>query len=290
MNKLKILAPGKINFHLQITSRRDDGFHNLISIFQMVSLYDEIIIEKTKNNEIILNGNFDCSRDNNLIYKAAYWLQKTFRINNGFRISCNKNIPTGSGMGGGSSDAAATLIGINSLLELNISDYILQKGALKLGSDIPFFLGSGTAIAEGRGEKLFPLKTRTDLILLICNTDLYSSTKGAFNMLENNSIKSGLMSRADLSNNYLNLSPSKWSFRNSFSPYLFKINPLYEEIINILNTNGSEFSSITGTGSSVFGVFSDHETVNSAQKVLKDVNIISHKLKMLANRPEPVYN
>jgi len=260
------------------------------AIFQMVSLYNEITIESTKNNEIILNGNFDCPREHNLIYKAAYWLKKTFKINNGFRITCIKNIPPGAGMGGGSSDAAATLIGINSLLKLNISDYVLQKGALKLGSDIPFFLGSATAIAEGRGEKLYPLKTRKDLILLICNTGLYSSTKEAFNMLQNNSIKSGLMSRGDLSDNYLNLSPSKWSFLNSFSPYLLKIHPLYEEIINILNNNGSEFSSITGTGSSVFGVFSDHETVNSAQMVLKDSNIITHKLKMLANRPEPVYN
>ena len=290
MNKVKILAPGKINLHLQITSKRDDGFHNIISIFQMVSLYDEIIIESIKNNEIILNGNFDCSMENNLIYKASSWFKKTFKINNGFRITCNKNIPPGAGMGGGSSDAAATLIGINSLLKLNISDSFLQKGALKLGSDIPFFLGSTTAIAEGRGEKLYPLNTRKDLILLICNTGLYSSTKEAFNMLQNNSIKAGLMSRNDLTDNYLNLSPSKWSFQNTFSPYLFKIQPMYEEIINSLNNNGSEFSSITGTGSSIFGVFRDHKTANSAQMVLKDSNIITHKLKMLANRPEPVYN
>ncbi|MEA1911118.1 MAG: 4-(cytidine 5'-diphospho)-2-C-methyl-D-erythritol kinase [Spirochaetota bacterium] len=290
MNKLKILAPGKINLHLQITSKRDDGFHNLISIFQMVSLYDEMTIESTRSNKIIVNGNFDCSMENNLIYKAADWLKKTFTINYGFRITCNKNIPSGAGMGGGSSDAAATLIGINSLLKLNISDNVLQKGALKLGSDIPFFLGSATAIAEGRGEKLYPLKTRKDLILLICNTGLYSSTKEAFNMFQINSNKPDSMSINELSNSYLNLSPSKWTFQNSFSSYLLKIHPIYEEIINIFNNNGSEFSSITGTGSSVFGVFSDHKTANSAQMVLKDSNIITHKLKMLANRPEPVYN
>lgn len=290
MNKLKILAPGKINLHLQIISRREDGFHNLISIFQMVSLYDEITIESIKNNEIIINGNFDCSLENNLIYRAAYWLKKTFKINNGFKITCNKHIPPGAGMGGGSSDAAATLIGINSLLKLNISDSVLQKGALELGSDIPFFLGSPTAIAEGRGEKLYSLKTRKDLILLICNTGLYSSTKEAFNMLKNNSYELCTLSRDELSDNYLNLSPSKWPFLNSFSPYLLELHPIYEEILNIFNNNGSEFSSITGTGSSVFGIFSDLETANSAQMVLKDSNIRTHKLKMLANRPEPVYN
>ncbi|MCK5154041.1 MAG: 4-(cytidine 5'-diphospho)-2-C-methyl-D-erythritol kinase [Spirochaetales bacterium] len=290
MNKIKILAPAKINLHLQITSKRDDGFHNLISLFQMISLYDEITIEVSKYDNIILNGNFDCSVKDNLIFKAADWLKDTFNIKTGFIINCNKNIPQGAGLGGGSSDAAATLIGIKSLLGLNIHNERLLRGALELGSDVPFFLGFPTAIAEGRGEKLIPVITRDDLFLLITDTGINSSTKEVFGSLELDYDKINPLSADNISNAYLNMKPSLWPFLNTFSPYLYKKHSIYKNIIEILNKNGSEYSSITGTGSSVFGVFSDESLAGKAQKVLKDSNIMTHKVKMLANRPKPVYN
>lgn len=290
MKKLKILAPAKVNLHLQITSKRKDGYHNLISLFQMISLYDEIIIENIENDVIIINGNFNCSTEDNLIYKAAGWLKKTFKIKSGFIISCNKNIPSGAGLGGGSSDAAATLVGICTLLNLDIDNALLLSGALELGSDVPFFLGSPTALAEGRGEKLTPVPTRKDLFILITDTGINSSTKEAFSMLELNSNQINQMSPSTISSSYLNLQPSLWPFINSFSPFLYKKHSIYKEIIEKLNINGSDYSSITGTGSSVFGVFSDETLAVSAQKVLKNNNIMTHKVKMLANRPKPVYN
>lgn len=290
MEQLKILSPAKINLHLQITSKRKDGYHNLISLFQMVSLYDEISIKIIKNDEILLNGNFDCPMEDNLIYKAIVWLRKRHNIKSGFRINCIKNIPQGAGLGGGSSNAAAILTGVNSLLNLGNSKEDLKVGALELGSDIPFFLEGPTSIAEGRGEILTNLPTREDLYLLISDTGFHSSTREIFNLLniEENNNKS--LSLGDITDSYLKSDPSLWPFFNSFTPYLYKKYPIYEEIINLFNKNGSVYSSITGTGSSVFGVFRDVSRADGAQKVLKNSNIITHKVKMLANRPEPVYN
>ncbi len=291
MTGLKILAPAKINLHLQVTSKRNDGYHNLISLFQMVSLYDEIYIEKIKNNKIIVEGNFDCALKDNLIYKALHWLKELYSVNGGFVINCRKNIPAGAGLGGGSSDAAAVLLGTLSLLKIETDKDELCKGALELGSDVPFFLGASTAIAMGRGEDLIPLKTRTDLFLLITESGFHSSTREAFKMINPDSFKTmKVLSPGDINRRYSDLSPSEWDFKNSFHSYLYAQNPLYEKIITLLDKHGAEYSSITGTGSSVFAVFSDMKKAISAQKELKNNNILAHKVKMLANRPKPVYN
>lgn len=289
MGNLKIMAPAKINLHLQITSKRKDGYHNLISLFQMVSLYDELFIETIKSDEISILGEFDCSLEDNLIYKAAVLLKERCNIKSGFSISCKKQIPSGAGLGGGSSDAGATLIGIRSLLKLDISDDELKIKALELGSDVPFFLGGATAVAGGRGEDLVSLRTRDDLSLLIIDTGIHSSTKKAFNSLKLDKNQS-IMTFEDISTIFLNEHPSDWSFFNSFSPYLYQENPIFKRIIQLLNDNGSDYSSISGTGSSVFGVFDDQDKARNAENVLKKLNIRTHKVKMLANRPEPVYN
>lgn len=289
MGNLKILAPAKINLHLQITSKRKDGYHNLVSLFQMVSLYDELLIETIKSDEIRILGEFDCSLENNLIYKAAASLKEKCDIKSGFSITCKKHIPSGAGLGGGSSDAAATLIGIRSLLKLDITNDELKIRALKLGSDVPFFLGDATAVAGGRGEDLVSLRTRDDLSLLIIDTGIHSSTKKAFCslILDKNQ---HIMTFEEISTIFLNQHPSDWSFFNSFSPYLYRENSIFKRIIQLLDDNGSDYSSITGTGSSVFGVFSDPVKARIAENVLKKVNIRTHKVKMLANRPEAVYN
>ncbi len=289
MGNLKILAPAKINLHLQITSKRKDGYHNLISLFQMVSLYDELFIETIKDDEIRVLGEFDCSLEDNLIYKAAASLRERYNIKSGFLISCKKHIPSGAGLGGGSSDAAATLIGIRSLSNLNIRDDELKSRALELGSDVPFFLGEATALAGGRGEDLVSLRTRDDLSLLIIDTGIHSSTKKAFGSLKLDK-NQHIMAVEEISSIYLNEHPSDWSFFNSFSPYLYQKNLIFKRIIQLLDENGSDYSSITGTGSSVFGVFSDPVKAVNAENVLKKLNMRTHKVKMLANRPEAVYN
>ena len=289
MDNLKILAPAKINLHLQIISRRQDGYHNLISLFQMISLYDELSIKMIKRDKIRVVGDFDCSLKDNLIFKAANWIKKNYHLKSGFTITCYKRIPSGAGLGGGSSDAAATLIGIRSLLKLNISDKELRAGALELGSDVPFFLGETTSVAGGRGEELVSLQSRNDLSLLIIDTNIHSSTKEAFSSLKLNNDQN-ILSFEEISNTFINKHPSDWPFFNSFTPYLYRKDTIFRKIINLLDENGSDYSSITGTGSSVFGVFSDARKALNAENVLKKDNIRTHKVKMLANRPEAVYN
>jgi len=291
MKSLKISAPAKINLHLQITSKRDDGYHNLITLFQMISLYDEIYIEKIQNNEIIVEGDFDCAVKDNLIYRAAQWLSQFYNINGGILVRCRKNIPTGAGLGGGSSDAAAVLLGLSSLFDLKINKRTLQRAALDLGSDVPFFLGTSTAIAMGRGDDLIPIQTRSDLFMLITDTGFHSSTEEAFKMIDTGSYKDiDEFNPIDIKRMYLDLNPSNWEFRNSFDSYLYAQNPLYKKIIELFHKTGAEFSAITGTGSSIFAIFTDIQKLYLAQKVLNNNNILAHKVKMLANRPKPVYN
>jgi 4-diphosphocytidyl-2-C-methyl-D-erythritol kinase len=289
MNKVKILAPAKINLHLQITSKRKDGYHNLISIFQMVSIFDELVVEYSNHNSSQIIGDFDCAKKDNLIYKAIGCFKKQYKIDQNFKISCKKKIPAGAGLGGGSSDAAATLLALRHLLKLDIEDTNLKRCAEKLGSDVPFFMGTPTALVYGRGEVLIPLQSRTDFCMLISDTGDHSSTKEAFKMLRTGDNKE-IIDGNVISDRFLNKEPSEWEFFNSFSNYLFSKNNVFKRIIRILNDNGSNFSSITGTGSSVFGVFCNDISANNAKNVLKNNNITCHKVKMLANRPEPVYN
>ncbi len=289
MNSIKISAPAKINLHLQITSKRTDGYHNLVTLFQMVSLYDELEIKVSHEESIDITGRFDCAAEDNLIYKAAGIIKRNYGIKHGFKIKCRKNIPPGGGLGGGSSNAAATLLGINLLLDLKIPVPELMSYALELGSDVPFFLGSPAATAHGRGEVLTPIEGREDLSLLLIETSIHSSTGDAFKSLDTEEDIASIPEKR-LKEIYLSKIPSEWPFFNSFTPYLFRQYPVFREMIKILNDNGSEFSAITGTGSSVFGVYSNSKLAEISYNSLKKLNIRVHKLKMLANRPMAVYN
>ncbi len=289
MESIKISAPAKINLHLQITSRRSDGFHNIVSLFQMISLYDELEIGLSNTDSIGLTGSFNCSPENNLIYRAAEILKRNYGIREGVSINCRKNIPSGGGLGGGSSDAAATLTGLNLLFKLNISKQELSSYALELGSDVPFFLGSSTAVAQSRGEVLTPVESRDDLTLLLIETFINSSTEDAFNSLDLSRTAEELTENM-IMDTFKERKPSNWPFFNTFTPNLFGKYPVFKDMVQLLNDNGSEFSNVTGTGSSVFGVFSNATQAEIACKSLKKLNIRVHKLKMLANRPRAVYN
>ena len=151
MEKLIISAPAKINLHLQVLDKRKDGFHNISSLFSLIDLHDTLIF-KNNDNKVELTESIPIA--DNIVLKAANLLKEEYSVNKGVKIDLSKSIPDQRGLGGGSSDAAATLIGLNVFWKLNISKDELLRSALKLGSDVPFFIYGKTAWAEGRGEIL----------------------------------------------------------------------------------------------------------------------------------------
>ncbi len=148
---LKIKTPAKINLVLEVLGKRPDGYHEIKSIMQSIGLYDELSFE---NADVI---KFECDEyihGDNLVTRAAAMLKNSYNYGRGANIKLKKNIPLSGGLGGGSSDAAATLIGLNHLWKLGLSKINLLELASKLGSDVPFFIHKGTALIEGRGEKI----------------------------------------------------------------------------------------------------------------------------------------
>ncbi|MBT3277398.1 4-(cytidine 5'-diphospho)-2-C-methyl-D-erythritol kinase [Candidatus Thioglobus sp.] len=162
------LAPAKINLFLHINSKREDGYHNLQTIFQLLDYYDELQFSITSNGVINrATGNANIAPESDLIIRAAKLLQEKSQTSLGCDISIVKRIPAGGGLGGGSSDAATTLVALNHLWKTNLDQQALMELGLKLGADVPIFINAQSAWAEGVGEILSPLKTPNHYFLVV---------------------------------------------------------------------------------------------------------------------------
>jgi 4-diphosphocytidyl-2C-methyl-D-erythritol kinase len=178
---LKIKAPAKINFFLNVLQRRPDGYHDLYSVLQMVGLYDELIFEEIPRGMTLVSSSDDLPVDDrNLVIQAACALGHVARVRSGVRVSLKKNIPIGAGLGGGSSDAAATLVALNRLWKLGFSRGDLANIGQDLGSDVPFFLYGPAAFVSGRGEKVIPCVLDHDRWLVIINPGFKVSTRWVY--------------------------------------------------------------------------------------------------------------
>lgn len=174
------LAPAKINLFLHINSKREDGYHNLQTIFQLLDFYDELTFSTTDDGTIKrLSGNEQVSPEQDLIVRAAKLLQKTTQTSLGVNISILKRIPAGGGLGGGSSDAATTLVALNQLWKTKLSQSELMQLGLSLGADVPIFINAKSAWAEGVGEILSPIKTPNHVFLVVF-VNQHTSTQEIF--------------------------------------------------------------------------------------------------------------
>ena len=182
MSESLILAcPAKLNITLQVLGKMNDGMHEIKSHFQLINLFDEMQINKSKAlcNSIRTNASIDIENDKNLVYQAIKALSKYVQQDIYCEVTIKKNIPIGEGLGGGSSNAAAALIGINHLYTLNLSISELMKIGLELGADVPFFIFGKNAIASGIGDKLHEIKCSKNNFLVL-SPNIHSSTKDMF--------------------------------------------------------------------------------------------------------------
>lgn len=258
MKKLILNSPAKINFGLNIINKRNDGFHNLQTFFYPIyDLCDKIIFEHS-NNFIFDSNNIDLVKDSsNLIQRAVSSIEELIKRKLNVKIYLEKIIPIGAGLGGGSSNAASTLMGLNELFELKISNDKLHQIALELGSDVPFFINSKPAIGSSRGDFLEVSQIYIDKIILIINPKIHISTKEAFSNIQpkpSNFDYNYFLNNEEIDFNFL-----RNNLFNDFENFVFN---KYLEIKNIKDemfNNGALFSLMSGTGSTVYGVFENIE-------------------------------
>ena len=184
MKRVHIKTPAKINLFLRVLERRPDGYHNIETIFQAVDLQDELIIEKTSDASVLTVPGFsNLENEENLVAKAIRRLELQIGRDLPAKIELNKNIPVAAGLGGAVTDAAAALIGVCSLFNLDLSEEAIYEVARSLGADVPFFLNGGSAVGEGVGDVLSPIDLPVDYSILLVNPGFYVSTATVYQKL-----------------------------------------------------------------------------------------------------------
>ena len=185
INRISLKAPAKINLFLEILGKRDDGYHEIETVMQEIDLVDNLQFEEIQEGvRLKCNDENIPSDENNLVCKAANLILNECGIKKGVLISLEKNIPVGAGLGGGSSDAAATLKALNLLWKIGLNDAELMEFAAKLGSDIPFFIKGKTSLCSGRGERITPIEVKSKMNYLVIFPHINISTTTIYRNLK----------------------------------------------------------------------------------------------------------
>ena len=276
MQQVRQRAYAKINIGLDVLRRRPDGYHEVKMIMQTVGIYDDLLIEKCEKPGIFLQIDKEelPTDQNNLIYKAAQLLLAEKKIQEGVRISLTKRIPIAAGMAGGSSDAAAALRGMNELFNLGYQTQELQKIGVKLGADIPYCVVGGTMLSEGIGEILTPLPTPPDCTLVIAKPDINVSTKFVYENLHADT----LLYHPDIDGMIRALREGSLKgitdrLGNVLETVTIREYPIIEEIKKVMRENGAGNALMSGSGPTVFGIFTQEKKAQEAAKQLRDRNL-----------------
>ena len=276
MDTLTRKAYAKINLGLDVLRRREDGYHEVKMIMQTVDIYDVLTFVKAPADVFRLS--VDSAQipddDNNLVLKAARLLFATAGIDAGVEVTLQKNIPVAAGMAGGSTDAAATLIGLNALYDLRFTTEQLQEIGVKLGADIPYCIMGGTALSRGIGEILRPLPAPPRAHLVIAKPDLMISTKYVYENLHANSLKvhpniDGMIEA--LSNQDLIKMCSLMG--NVLETVTEKENPIITQIKDLMKEQGATGALMSGSGPTVFGIFTEEEKARNCFQKIQEENL-----------------
>jgi len=271
MKKIKSFA--KINLGLEITGKRDDGYHNLRTLFQAVDFYDVLEFKEIQSKDIILGGTDPSVHwdESNLIFKAATLLKERNLSSSGIEIWVEKNIPPGKGLGGGSSNAAMTLYVLNRLWALDLEKDELMNLAGKLGADVPYFLEGGLCLGMERGDKITPLEDLAPLYCLLTLPPFSVSTATVYERfaLSLTSDMKGSKIIKFLERRELEL------LENDLEETVFHLHPRLKDIKSLFRNQCSELSLVSGSGSAVFGLFGESQKAEIALKKLrKDYKVL----------------
>ena len=268
---INIQSNAKLNLGLQIEDKRNDGYHNISTFMQEINLYDEIQLDHNNINSINLSlrGIPTPNDSSNLCYIAAKSFLDTYHIKSGINITLNKKIPIGAGLGGGSSNAVSIVKGLAQLFDISIDDKSMQLIVSKIGADIPFFIKGGLQLAEGIGHNLQAMQPllKDYFFLLICPS-INISTTWAYEeyrkYLEISTIKTKFHPLSD--NDKI-----EWSLlENDFEKVVLSTYPEIKEIKSALQRSESLFSSLSGSGSTMFGVYDNLESIRRSSDLFNE--------------------
>lgn len=270
MDEIIVKSPAKINIGLNIVEKRDDGFHNLETIFYPLNLFDEISFSKSDKFYFSSNDENLNKEKTNLIIKAKESLENYFNTQLSLNIFLNKHIPIGAGLGGGSSNAATTLLALTKLFNLDIDSETLIKLSLNLGSDVPFFINPVSSFAESRGEILSSINLKLDKYLLIVNPGIHIATKWAFGLIKPQQPENSL--KTFVGKSEINIDEVMKFASNDFEKIVFEHFPEVKEIKEKMLYFGANYSMMTGTGSTVWAMFDDEEAAYQTELFFKCKN------------------
>ena len=280
-SEITVFAPAKINVILRILDRRPDGFHNLWSIMQTVALEDEVQIRlraDRQNIQLRCDATQLAADQSNLVYRAAAAVLVRAQQTIGLDIELRKRIPMGAGLGGGSSDAAATIIGLNHLLRLEWSPAQMADVGQSLGSDVPFFLFAPSAFVAGRGETVRPVVVEGVRWVVLVNPGFGVNTKWAYQELA--ATRTAVMPLSLIQRELDQQSQVSWAqliavAENDFEAPVFATHGKLREIKRSLQAHGAEISLLSGSGATVFGVFADEARARLAQAQFVSEDLIN---------------
>ena len=273
MSSIELKSRAKINLSIDVLGKREDGYHLVEMIMQTIDLYDIIKIKEIEIDEININSNSSDIplNENNIVYKAAKVLKDQFNIKNGVEIFIEKNIPVAAGMAGGSSNAAAVLVGLNKLWKLNLSEVRLQEIGLKLGADVPFCISGNAALAQGIGEELTYIKGLSkDTVILVCKPNLFVSTKEVYECIDSKDIDKR-------PNNKFLIECLKNEDTRQLAENMFNVlegvtmdkHPVIQQIKDIMTNNRALGAMMSGSGPTVFGLYENREDAVKCKAILE---------------------
>jgi len=266
MKTVKLNSYAKVNIGLKLLHKRIDGYHDISTVFQEIDLYDEITISRSSGSALAFSSNVDwLKNDQHNLCVIAYNRIKDLYDIGGVDINLVKNISKGSGLGSGSSNAAAVMKGLRKIFNLEVTDKVLEKIGKEIGADVPFFIRGATQIGEGIGEKLSDVRYTIDGSFLIITPNISIDTKWAYSQIKN--VLDNAASSTKFSDLFcgktISLDTLKF-FENDFESVVFPTYPEIGAIKSELIALGAKFASLSGSGSTVFGIFDDNAKINKA--------------------------
>ena len=274
MKEIKLKAMAKINLGLDVTRKREDGYHEVRMIMQTVGIYDRIdlIYKETPGITVETNLYYLPDNENNLVYKAAKLLMDEFHVQKGVHIRLRKYIPVAAGMAGGSSDAAAVLFGVNKMFSLGLTTEQLMDRGVKIGADVPYCVMRGTALSEGIGEILTPLPVPPQCQVLIAKPGISVSTKFVYENLHANELRpeqhpdiDGMMEAIKQKDLY----GIADRFGNVLENVTIPAYPVIQEIKDLMLEQGAVGALMSGSGPTVFGLFTNPKAAAKAHEEMR---------------------